>query len=136
MDGSVVLGVVGGDADHPRLGYVKGTPPVTPALLELAEPVAPTEVFRFAAPCAEGGCQHFDGARCGLVRQIVTLLPPVIDRLPPCSLRPDCRWWREQGRQACRRCPAVVTETHRPSAELAAATRPPASDDGACPDRG
>jgi hypothetical protein len=134
MAGSTLLGVVGGDVQEPRLRYVRQRHPVTPELLALAEPVEPTEVFRFAAPCAEHGCQHFDGERCGLAEQIVTRLPAVVERLPTCSIRPDCRWWRERGGAACQRCPAVVTLNQRPTAEVAAATRPrsgpPASPSG------
>lgn len=124
MGGSVLFGVVSGTVDQPRLAYLTEPQPVTPELLALAEPVRPTEVFRFAAPCAEHECQHFDGARCRLVRRIVRLVPPVTESLPPCRLRPVCRWWQEEGRAACVRCPLVVTQDFQPSDELAMAADP------------
>jgi len=115
MGGSVVFGVVGGTVEQPCLAYLVEPQPVTNAILELSQPVSPTEVFRFAAPCAEGACMHFDGSRCGLVTRIVKLLPKVVDVIPPCRVRPNCRWWRQEGKAACIRCPQVVTETYQPS---------------------
>jgi hypothetical protein len=124
MSGSLLLGVVQGTAERPRLAYLAEPQEVTPELLQLAAPVRPTEVFRFAAPCAGQGCQHFDGARCKLVKRLVQMVPDVVDDLPPCRLRPRCRWWQEEGRAACVRCPLVVTENYLPSAEMRVAADP------------
>lgn len=106
-----VLGVVRGTADRPRLAYLTTSLPVTPELLKSAAPIRPTEVFRFAAPCAGSACQHFDGTNCRLADRIGRLLPAVVATLPPCRLRLECRWWRQEGRTACERCPQVVTES-------------------------
>lgn len=110
MDGSLVLGVVGGTVSEPRVGFL--TEPVTfPGDVERATaPVRPTEVFRFAAPCAESGCRHYGDGSCQLARRVVDDLPVVVDRLPACRLRPTCRWWKQEGKAACLRCPVVVTE--------------------------
>jgi hypothetical protein len=35
-----------------------------------SEPVKPTKVFRFAAPCAGRACRHFDGAECRLTKRV------------------------------------------------------------------
>jgi hypothetical protein len=112
MPGSRILGVVLGSVESPRVTFLEEPVPTSTALLALAEPVAPTEVFRFAAPCAARACQHFDGARCRLATRIVERLPVAVDALPDCAIRPDCRWWRQEGEAACRRCPLVVTESH------------------------
>jgi len=61
MTDAVVIGVVGGDAETPQLRPLERPLPVTPELLALAEPAAPTEVFRFSAPCLTAGCRHFTG---------------------------------------------------------------------------
>ena len=124
MEGAVVFGVVGGSVDEPLVAYLDRPEPVTPELLQLADPVRPTEVFRFAAPCAEGGCQHFDGASCRLGHKLARSVRAAVGRLPRCRLRPNCRWFHEQGREACFRCPLVVTENYRPSAELRQAADP------------
>ena len=113
--GSIVIGVVGGTAEQPRVSYLAEPQPVTDAVLALADPVEPIEVFRFAAPCAQGACQYFDGSRCRLATRVVELLPATVQLMPPCRLRPSCRWWRQEGAAACLRCPQIVTKHHRPS---------------------
>lgn len=115
MAGARLVGLVGGTASQPQLAYLADAVPVGPALDRLATPALAGEVFRVAAPCAERRCQHFDGRDCGLATRIVQTLPVVVQRLPRCAIRPDCRWWRQEGRAACLRCPQVVTERTSPS---------------------
>lgn len=124
MDGAVAFGVVGGTAREPRVGYLSEPRPVSDELLALAAPVTPVEVFRFAAPCVECACRHFDGSNCRLAQRTVRLLPVVAERLPPCRVRANCRWWRQEGRAACLRCPQVVSENALPSAEARRAATP------------
>lgn len=127
MEGSVVFGVVGGTVEEPRLAHLVELQPVTDELLALSGPVAPTEIFRFAAPCAGSACQHFDGSNCRLATKIVQLLPEVVAGLPPCRLRPNCRWWQQEGKAACMRCPQVVTENYHASEQLRQAANPAVS---------
>jgi hypothetical protein len=115
MLGSTIFGVIGGDVDEPRVSYLADPQPVSDDLLTLAEPLAPTEVFRFAAPCGGGRCRHYDGAECRLATRVVTMLPTVTDRLPRCRIRPSCRWWHQEGAAACRRCPQIVSESANPT---------------------
>ncbi|HEY5139539.1 MAG TPA: nitrogen fixation protein [Methylococcales bacterium] len=115
--GSIVFGVVGGTAQAPQLMHIEPRP-VTSEVLALTQPVNPAEVFRFAAPCAGDTCQHFDGFNCRLATRIVASLPVVVDSLPSCHLRPTCRWWQQEGKTACFRCPQIVTETHNPTEHL------------------
>lgn len=124
MEGSVVFGVILGTSEEPRLAHLVKPKPVTEELLALSEPVAPTEVFRFAASCAGNGCQHFDGAKCRLATRIVEGLAPVAEELPPCSIRSSCRWWQQEGKAACMRCPQIVTDTYFPSEQLLHASDP------------
>jgi hypothetical protein len=122
--GSRLIGVVGGTADDPRVSLLAPPRPVTDALLQLADPVHPTEVFRFAAPCLCSGCVHFEGARCRLVERVVDLLPEVAIDLPECDIRPHCRWWQQEGRPACLRCAQIVTENLNPSDPMREAALP------------
>ena len=124
MNDCVVFGVIRGTADAPRLTPLRQTQPVTKELLALSKPVDPTEVFRFAAPCAGKACQHFDGLNCRLATRIVRVLPAVVQDAPACQLRPTCRWWQQERIAACLRCPQVVTQTYGPSAELIEAADP------------
>lgn len=127
MPGSAILGVVLGTVEQPRVAYLDRPRPASADLLALAGPVAPTRVFRFAAPCVGRACQHFDGSDCRLATRIVERLPAAVGAPPPCALRPACRWWRQEGEAACLRCPLVMTESYgaaEGSAELAVAADP------------
>lgn len=109
MGDAQVLGVVSRDGAAPRLAYLDQPMTATPDILALAAPVAVSEVFRLSARCEESKCMHFDGARCQLAARIAKLLPEVVDTLPACNIRPDCRWFRQEGPAACKRCPQIVT---------------------------
>lgn len=124
MTGAVVFGVMSGAAFDPRVEYLDARLPVTPEVLALSGPVQPTEVFRFGAPCAGAGCRHFDGAACRLATKLVQLAPPATSTLPACKLRPDCRWWRQEGKAACMRCPQVVTLSYQPGDAIRRAADP------------
>lgn len=112
---SIVFGVIGGTVTEPRVAYLKQPLPVTDELTAKVHPVTPAEVFRTAAPCAAKGCQHFDGQDCRLAMRVVQKLPAVVAQLPPCSIRRDCRWWQQEGKAACMRCPQVITDHYKPS---------------------
>lgn len=115
MKDSRILGVVGGSAEAPEIEYLNEHLPVTQELLAGAAPAKPLQVFRIAAKCEEKACCHFDGSRCNLATRIVQILPAVIEGLPACLIRPDCRWYQQEGKAACLRCPQVITETYEPS---------------------
>ena len=120
MDNCRVLGVVQHDAPVPMLLYLQKPLPVTADVLAMAAPLKPTEIFRLSATCATYQCPHFDGADCQLATRIVEMRPPVVDALPPCVIRHDCRWYSQEGGAACLRCPAVTTVTYDLSPETQA----------------
>jgi hypothetical protein len=124
MAGSMAFGVIAGTADEPRVKWIEKPVPVTDGLLALTGPVPPTQVLRIAAPCQETACCHFDGKDCRLATKLVQLMPPVAESLPPCRIRPDCRWFVQEGRAACQRCPQIVTYSVNPTAELSLAATP------------
>ena len=105
----MLFGIVGGGADAGRVAYLREPEPATDEVVALAGPLPATAVFRFAAACEESACVHFDGSDCRLAGRIVELLPPVVQVLPPCAIRSRCRWWRQEGGAACRRCPMIAT---------------------------
>jgi hypothetical protein len=118
-ENSVVFGIIGGTVAEPRVAYLKQPQPITDEIIAKTSPITPAEIFRTAAPCAATGCQHFDGKNCSLATRIVADFPTVTEELPPCSIRRDCRWWQQEGKVACMRCPQVITDNYNPS-ELAA----------------
>ena len=124
MAEATILGVRAGTPDAPRISYLETPVPVSSEWLELTRPVRPSEVLRFAARCEEGACRHFDGANCRLATRIVQILPVVVESLPPCNIRPECRWFRQEGRRACLRCPQVITEVQDPSEDFRRAAMP------------
>lgn len=113
-----ILGVISRDGEQPRLAYLNEPVAATPEMLELAAPVAVSEVFRLSARCEEKKCTHFDGARCQLAVRIAKMLPEVVDALPACNIRRECRWFRQEGRAACQRCPQIVTGNPEADARL------------------
>lgn len=109
--GALAFAVAGGEL----LEYLQQPVEVSPELLALAAPAGPTQVFRFTSPCEERGCPNFSGLSCALGRRVVQQLPAVVDSLPACCIRPTCRWYAEQGREICLRCPQIVTEQVNPT---------------------
>jgi hypothetical protein len=127
MDDLVIFGVRDSSAGNdrsPRVGYLTDPLPVTDDVLSLAGPVAPGEIFRMAAPCGGERCRHFDGTDCKLAARIVTLLPIVVGSVPPCAIRSECRWWKQEGKAACLRCPQVITERYDPPEAIRQAADP------------
>ncbi len=125
---SVAFAIAVGTIEAPQVLHLPEPQPVTQELLALAEPVTPTEVFRFAAPCAEKGCSHFDDSQCQLVQRIVEGVTAVEESLPPCRIRRDCRWWQQEGKAACFRCTQIVTDNFSPSEAVRKAAIPVAKE--------
>lgn len=115
VDGVRVLGVVQQAGHGPEVNYLDQPVAATADLLALAAPLRPTEVYRLAAKCQTNRCPHFDGTNCGLATRIVQILPAVVDQLPACLIRSECRWFRQEGAAACRRCPQISTVNYHVS---------------------
>ncbi len=113
-DGARIYGMMTGAPEARRVGYLTEVQPISEKLLGLAGSAKPTQLFRIAAPCANGGCKHFKNSACTLAQRIVEGLPAVVNALPACQIRSTCRWFRQEGREACVRCPQVMTD--RPNA--------------------
>lgn len=109
-DGARVFGVITGTPETHRVGYLTEIVPVSEKLLALAGAAKPTQLFRIAAPCANGGCKHFKSNACSLAKRIVASVPAVVEALPACQIRSTCRWFRQEGKEACFRCPQVMTD--------------------------
>ncbi|MGB7416633.1 MAG: hypothetical protein WA902_20690 [Thermosynechococcaceae cyanobacterium] len=124
LDNSIVFGVVSGTTDAPNVVYLKQTQTVTEELIAKVQPVTPAEVFRTASPCQTKECQHFDGTNCRLATRVAEQLPIVVEQLPPCAIRRDCRWWQQEGSAACYRCPQVVTDNYSPSELIKEVSKP------------
>lgn len=115
VEGARVLGVVQQTDEGPDVSYLDSPVPATPEILAMAAPAQPTEVFRIAAPCQTHNCPHYDGRDCSLVTRIVQIMPMVVENLPRCQIRRECRWFHQEGAAACRRCPQISTVNYDPS---------------------
>jgi hypothetical protein len=116
--GARVFGVQTTTPEQKRhVGYLTKALPVTPEILALSGEAGAPEVLRIAAPCMRGACTHYEGGGCTLGQRVAAMLEPVVASLPRCAIRPECRWFREQGPSACVRCPQIVTNA-RESSEL------------------
>ena len=108
--GSRVMGVVQHDG---TVAYLHKPIAVDADFVEIATRGRPPEErFRFADKCAEGGCSQWTGSRCGVSDRIVRHFADDATRsgkIPECGLRPTCRWFRQNGLDACTVCPLVTT---------------------------
>ena len=109
-EGARIFGVITGTPEKHRVGYLTETVPVTDKVFEIAGEAKPTQLFRIAAPCSESACKHFANNTCSLAKRIVEGVPAVVNGLPACEIRPTCRWFRQEGKAACLRCPQVITD--------------------------
>lgn len=95
--------------------------------------VDPGHALRFSAPCANKGCGQWKNGGCGLGKEIVKRLQPVVDVAPACTLRSTCRWYAENGVSSCLRCPQITTRRRRSEAvspHVHQAPSPAAGPDG------
>jgi hypothetical protein len=129
---AVVLGVILGLVDEPRLHPLERPVRVNEAIRQATAPLPPTRVLRLAAVCQRHECRHFSDDRCAFAAKAVRLLPEVAESLPFCTIRGRCRWFAQEGSAACLRCPQVVTHVANPRPPMARAADPlvPASDCG------
>lgn len=118
MAGARIFGILSGSEDGPRVAYLKPGVRVSQRMLAKLGAIEPTQVFRFAAVCEKARCTHFDGEQCQLGKRVAQQIEPVVDELPPCQIRATCRWFAEQGRAVCLRCPQIATRV--PGADLLA----------------
>jgi hypothetical protein len=96
-----------------------GTPlRVTAKFLKEAKQSGPLEKrFRFSSRCRESLCAHWNRRECGLIPKLqkeAQASAPLNKKAAfgkrPCSIRANCRWWRQEGYEACSVCSIVVTD--------------------------
>ncbi len=109
MVGARPIGIISGTAEQTRIAFFKKSTLSGFPWREQFSTLDATQILRFAARCEKQRCCHFDGEHCSLGARIRRELPPVVDELPACSIRANCRWFAEQGRDVCLRCPQIVS---------------------------
>lgn len=118
-EGASLIGVVGSDG---RVVNIATPLPIDTAFLETARAHGPPEErFRFSSACQKERCGHWTGQECKLIGELHHVAVRAgaeltTAALPRCSIRAQCRWWLQRGRDACAVCPLVVTDTRSWSA--------------------
>jgi hypothetical protein len=125
MANASIFGIVVGTPEAPEVVYLDRVAPIPPELLTLDAPVKAREIFRISASCLGNNCQHFDNDKCRLIERIVDGLPSVVDLIPVCVIRSTCRWWNQEGKSACLRCPQIVRDNPMASEYLINLGEPP-----------
>lgn len=119
--GAILLGIVGPEG---KIGYLTPQIRIDGEFIEIAaKGRSPEKRFRFAGPCVEGGCTQWTGSRCGVIDAAIeeaetrasahetSAAMPAGDAPPPkCSIRSQCRWFFQHGRDACAVCPLIITD--------------------------
>lgn len=118
--GATLLGALGPDG---RIRHLRTAVTIDADFVAQAQEHGPPEArFRFAAPCAEGGCGQWNGQGCGVVEKVLAHIAAVAPELaradpPPCTIRATCRWRAQRGVAACLSCDLVVTGQNMVAAE-------------------
>jgi hypothetical protein len=107
-----LLGVVG---EEGRVRYLGSPLVVDDEFLRQAERGrAPEKRFRFADRCVQSGCVFWNGQSCDVARTAASHVAAPdsghLERLPRCGIRANCRWFAQEGADACRACPLVITD--------------------------
>jgi hypothetical protein len=108
-EGAIILGVVQADGS---VSHIKDRIPATREFLDaVGQGREPEQRYRFASPCKECACQQWVDGKCSVPERMQEILADTMasNRLPRCSVRNQCRWYRQSGVEACRVCPWVVT---------------------------
>lgn len=115
--GALVIGVRRPDG---TIGYLRDQLTATPEFIErITESGTADRGFRFGAPCMEARCAHWADRQCGLIDRITAVVPhdAVMEELPRCTVRADCRWFAQSGVSACHVCPLVTRSSAASAAE-------------------
>lgn len=108
--GALLLGRFTGEG---KLAFANEPQPVTTSFMEAAGQNGDVgKRFRFASRCMESACSRWQDGKCavGLAAALAAKQPglELSHELPACAIRPQCRWFDQEGAVACRICPLVV----------------------------
>lgn len=120
LGNAVLIGVRIGIGDGLQIVPTDRPIPVTQEIIDLAAPLEPDELFRFATTCAAGRCPHFAADKCQIAVGSMNRLDEVVTDLPRCAIRKQCRWFQQEGPAMCRRCPQIVRNQADPSPDMVA----------------
>lgn len=109
-EGASILGLVKGN--H-TVALLPEPLPITKDFIDKAQTQGTLEKrFRFVNKCVKSGCRQWTGSHCGVIEQLVKANKnlKLDESLRTCSIRDNCRWYKEHGSRACQVCIYVVTD--------------------------
>jgi hypothetical protein len=109
-NGSLLIGIVMPDGN---VAFTGAKLTVNDEFIESAKKGrSPEARFRFADKCVQGSCKQWTGTRCGVIDHAIAALstPALSPDLPRCKIRAQCRWYKQDGKEACAVCPLIVTD--------------------------
>ena len=96
--GAILLGVVQPDG---HIAFISNPITIDDDFAQLAhQGRTPEKRFRFSDTCIKSGCKQWSGNSCGVIEEVLHYVEPEDMRsfeLPQCSIRPQCRWFRQRG---------------------------------------
>ncbi|MEP3890242.1 MAG: hypothetical protein ABJN69_07225 [Hellea sp.] len=112
--GALLIGMVKADS---TVGHVPMRLEIDEDFVKSANADGKAETrFRFSSPCVEGKCAQWSGDKCGVVEKAADKLAATqTEDLPNCSIRKDCRWFKQRQAEACRVCSFVITDNEKSS---------------------
>lgn len=105
--GAVLLGIV---TLSGRTAYLRPAIRVSEELSGSWGSSHPETTHRFADSCIEGDCQNWAADSCLVARKVAAIGSSFSSSLPECSIRRECRWFRQEGASACLGCSFVITD--------------------------
>jgi len=114
QDGALLLGVV---LEGRKVALLNPPIPVNDEFVVSVKAVGDPELhYRFAGKCAKSGCSQWTGSSCGVMNTLSAMnasLDVTGIEIPECAIRPQCRWYSQDGARACVICPFVVTQAEK-----------------------
>lgn len=105
--GSKLLGVM--NANH-EVDILENPIEVDDVFIEAANTGKVAEQkFRFVNKCLKSGCKQWTGDSCGVITRVLSTIEESILKsdIPECSIRSNCRWFSQDGYNACKACPLI-----------------------------
>jgi len=76
----------------------------------------PEKKFRFADDCMTSNCKFWHSGKCNVIDILMIIFASKqnddqpMKELPNCSIRSECRWYKQVGEKACKICPKIITD--------------------------
>ena len=87
------------------------------AVAEFQKMGEPERRFRFSSPCVQKGCGQWSNGKCGVIKEVLNAFADanLPQDAPKCIIRSSCRWFHQEGVQACYACSFVITDLTIPA---------------------